>query len=369
MMSGMLNFSSLIVISAILFSAQAFAVPSSASLGPNVILITLDGARYHEIFQGVQKPRLAGEPRGTALLPKSMAILRRDGLLFGDRMNGESSMIISNKIGISQPGYRAILSGQFERECRGNNCGVIEHETLLDRLIDDGFEKKSVASFASWDVIDRCLESKGARGVRSVAFDDLKGLSPEESAPFDAIQKEAITEKPEWHGSRSDHHTFEMGLLYLKTFRPRFLYLSFVESDEYAHLGDYPGYLRSLREFDDRYLEILETLKAMDAYGEDTSIVVTTDHGRGRGFLWTKHSKEWIDARKVWATILPSPRLRSQNVVSPVQKDRYHQTDIRPTVEVLLGLKPRPKVKGRGESMIQFSPKTSNEKSRRFKPE
>lgn len=322
----------------------------------NLIFITLDGVRYHEIFNGVQKSRQAGEPRKTPILPNVDRVFREQGFVFGDRnRSGGSTMKISNRISLSQPGYRSILTGEFEQQCRSNDCGMIERETVIDRLMDEGLAPQEVATFASWNVIDLCLESRNSRSVKSVAFDSIQGLPAIESAHFEKIVEQARADRPSWGGSRRDQYTFEMGLKYLKQYRPRFLYLSFVDTDEYAHEGDYPGYVRALREFDERFVILMRTLESLGEYGKETSIVITTDHGRGRWFLWKNHSKEWIDSTRVWALVLPSIGLRERSQVERVAKKRYSHVDIRPTLETLLGLSPREARRDRGESLVRIS--------------
>ncbi len=344
-MFGILHFTSL----------SALAMPESPKR-QNVILITLDGVRYHEIFGGVQRSREIGEPKHTPILPKVERVFREHGFVFGDRnRRGGSTMKISNRISLSQPGYRSILTGDFEEQCRGNGCGVIDRETIIDRLMDEGFESRDVATFASWDVIDRCLESKTPRAVKSIAFESVQGLTGVESSPFLEIEERARADRPHWGGSRRDTYTFEMGLKYLKTYRPRFLYLSFVDTDEYAHEDNYPGYVGALRDFDQRFVQLMDTLRSLGEYGQETSIVITTDHGRGRWFIWKNHSREWIDSTRVWALVLPSPGLRERSELRRSDRRRFAHVDIRPTLETLLGLEPRAAGPGKGRSLVELN--------------
>ncbi|MBL7717102.1 MAG: hypothetical protein JNL01_16685 [Bdellovibrionales bacterium] len=323
----------------------ALAAPTAPS--GNVILITLDGVRYREIFKGVQMSKKAGEKKGSSLIPDIEKIIQANGFSFGNKWKDSwgktrSPMVISNKIALSQPGYTSILSGVFEEKCRENGCPNTPHETVIDRLIlKEKTDPKKVATFASWDLIDRVLEKGAQTAVRSIEFGPVRGLTPQESAPFDAIQAQALVDRPtRWGGSRWDKYTFEMGHLYLKTFQPKFLYMMFVEPDEYAHKKDYPGYLATLRDFNSRFVQLVDTLKSMGSYGANTSIVVTTDHGRGRGLLFPKHSREWLDSRYIWALVLPSENFRKQAGIRATEDDRFFHVDIRPTLEKLMGLEP-----------------------------
>lgn len=347
-----------------LLSSTAALAAQSAPTG-NVILITLDGVRYREIFKGVRMEKKAGVKKGTSLIPDVEKIVSEHGFAFGNKWKKSwaktrTPMVISNKIALSQPGYTSILSGVFEEKCRENGCPNTPHETVIDRLIlKEGVPAKKVATFASWDLIDRVLEKGQQTAIRSIEFGPVLGLNAQESAPFDAIQTQAMADRPtRWGGSRFDKYTYEMGMLYLKTYQPKFMYMMFVEPDEYAHKEDYPGYLQSIRDFNTRFALLVDTLKSMGSYGADTSIVVTTDHGRGRGFLFPKHSREWLDARYVWSIVLPSESIRKKAGLRVAKDDRYYHVDIRPTLELLMGLEPSKISTGgqrkSGHPLIQF---------------
>lgn len=323
----------------------------------NVLFITIDGVRYHEIFRGVRFPNRASEERGTPVVPQFLKYAEEQGYTFGNKWQDHGrKMKISNTSAISQPGYRALHTGEFESACRNNQCALIDRATFIDRLVDEAkFGSSEVATFASWNVIGKVIESKPGRTVRSIAFEPIQGLSPEQSAPYSEIQARADADRPtKWNGSRYDQYTFEMGLRYLEEFKPRMLYLSFVDSDEHGHNKDYTSYVRSLREWDDRFVKLIEKLRSLGEYGENTSIVVTTDHGRGRGLLFSEHSKEWLDSKNIWAVVIPSETLRRSHEIRRADRPQYRQIDIRPTLEKLLGLPPLDDGKPRGRPLVEF---------------
>lgn len=305
----------------------------------NVIFITLDGVRYQEFFGGVQKPVRATRPRGMPLFPKLEKSARAaEAWVFGDgRDTGEFR--VGNLAAMSLPGYRAILSGEFEDRCRRNDCPNIDRETIFDDLIDRGFDPRDVAAFTSWDGLGRALEAHPGRMTRDVEHDSYPVLDadPEERARAEAIARLDQADRPAW-GGRRDVYTYSLAKLYLERHRPRFLYLSLLDSDEYAHRDRYREYTDSLLRYDGWIAELRGLLAEMGEYGEDTSIVVTTDHGRGGGWFWFTHGKRVPSSFRTWAAVIPSARLRAEGEVRPRFSERYSQLDLRPTLEALLEL-------------------------------
>jgi arylsulfatase A-like enzyme len=105
------------------------------------------------------------------------------------------------------------------------------------------------------------------------------------------------------------------------------------DTDEHAHRGDYVGYLESLREADRFIGELVRTLAALDRYGQETTIVVTTDHGRAKSF----HGHGGTDSARVWlmaagGAILPRGAVAANRPV--------RLADVAPTFRALLGLEP-----------------------------
>ena len=67
----------------------------------------------------------------------------------------------------------------------------------------------------------------------------------------------------------------------LRTSKPRVLYIMLGEGDEWAHAGRYDLYLDATFRAD-RFIERMwETLQSIPEYANQTTLLVTTDHGRG----------------------------------------------------------------------------------------
>ncbi len=328
------------------FSASAATEESKA----NVILITLDGLRFEEVWDGVRFPQKAGLPRGTELLPKLKARMKH-----GEALGFH--LWISNEVAISQPGYRAILSGEFENRCTQNSCGNIDRRTIFDDLYDQGMNQPyELATVASWEVIAKTIESQPGRIVSNIAFQDYQenDLSPSEQALITGINSQEKTDLPSWGGSRFDRYTYALSRFYIEKHHPRLFYMQFEDTDELGHEKNYKGYVKAIQDFDDRLDSLIQYLDASGEWGENTSIVITTDHGRGRGSNWAHHSREFLSADRTWAFVLPSKHLLKTRKVSERPQLTRSQVDIRPTVELLLGVTPKSGKKNHGKPLVQF---------------
>jgi hypothetical protein len=318
----------------------------------NVIFVTIDGVRWQEFFNGVRKPIRAKKRRGTELFPAVKgAAARGEAWIYGAG-NTLGTFRIANEAALSLPGYRTILSGEFEDRCKTNHCANIDRETIFDGLIDQGFAREDVAAFTSWDGLGHALERHPGRISRDVEHGEYptSGVSASEASSAEAIAQLDRADPPSWSGRR-DRYTYALARLYLANHRPRFLYVSLLDSDELGHRDEYRDYADSLLQYDEWITELRNTLAQMGEYGENTSIVLTTDHGRGRGWFWTSHGKSLPSAFRTWAVVIPSPRLRAAGA-RPRLSEEYSQLDLRPTLEGLLGLTPTKDALHPGASLV-----------------
>ena len=301
------------------------------SKGPNVILFTWDGVRSHEFFKGTgpfHKAQLPPSERGQ-ILKKFWAKYADQGMVLGE---GRGYKIASD-VAVSLPSYQALMAGH-STHCKNNGCESIKVPTILEKVkLALDLPRKDVAAFASWN-----------RLIAAVAQDPTQithGIYPEifsdglDDAQMLAIQQRAMQDLPPWKGSRKDKYTFELGLQYLKKHCPRLLYLSLVDSDEFGHHKDYPGYVRSLRTYDEYLHQLIETLDQMGDYGKQTTLMVTTDHSRGAGPFWVGHAITQSSEKHVFFYA----RGRGVKPIG-VSSERGGHENIRPTIEYLLGLEP-----------------------------
>ena len=127
--------------------------PPSPPLPPDpVVLVTLDGVRWQEIFEGTE-PSRSHEPRVAArdLLPHLYKLGTERGAFVG--APGYGRVEASGPFHVSLPGYTEIFGGRAHHACADNECARTEVPTLLDEASAHG----KVAAFAAWTKIDRAV--------------------------------------------------------------------------------------------------------------------------------------------------------------------------------------------------------------------
>jgi len=320
----------------------------------NVILFTWDGVRPEEVFDDADQTLLARDDR--PLTPRLRGELSRRGILVG-RLGAPPRVRLANGSRMSLPGYQSIMAGS-RLDCEANTCGRIPVETVLERARRElGWPVEAAACIASWKPVR--LAAEHVEGSVTVNAGLVSTPDPPwspgttiaiEPAPGQIFNSAPRTEPPvfsekiavKYHQDRPDAVTMDYGLQYLRAHRPRLLFLSLGDSDNFAHDGDSVGYLSAIRRYDAYLKVLLATLADLGEYGRHTTVLVTTDHGRGRrGCLfyrpWREHG-EHEASENVWL-YATGPFLRP-DAAPPAEPEITHR-DLRPTIERLLGLCPQ----------------------------
>lgn len=277
-----------------------------------VVVVTLDGVRWHEVFEGVD-PRLAASHglaasevvSARALTPNLHRIVETHGAALGAPGHG-AIISASGPNFVSLPGYAELLSGRRATRCRDNQCTGSGARTLLDEFTGSaGSGASQVALFTSWPDIARVASERGAVAEplpRSASF-------------------------------RSDAVTADLAIAHLKAHPPRFLFLGLGEPDEFGHQNDYAGYLNALRRADARIAEVDRELTRLAAHGTRTALFVTADHGRADNFV--EHGSKFPESARVWLIAAGSALSASGFVEAPTQR---RLADLAPTVREIAGL-------------------------------
>jgi arylsulfatase A-like enzyme len=119
---------------------------------------------------------------------------------------------------------------------------------------------------------------------------------------INAVQETAVAEKKE---TRYDQLTFLTAQEYIQTHRPRVAFIGLGETDEYGHDGRYDLYLDKANQADKMIAELWHWVQTTPGYKDNTTFIITTDHGRGsRTNKWTSHGSFIKGSSQTWMGII-----------------------------------------------------------------
>jgi Sulfatase len=317
------------------FALCANAQPSHKT--ENVLLVMTDGLRWQEVFQGADaalmddKNHEVAAGQREALLPFFWQVIAKNGQIYGNRKLG-SDAYVTNGFNFSYPGYNETLSGFADPRIHSNDKVANPNVTVLEWLNQKPAYRGKVAAFGAWGVISSIVN--GARGgfVANSGYDAL--TAPPVTERLAAINR-LKDETRVWDDEPFDSFAFQTALEYLRLHRPRVMYLSLGETDEWAHRGDYALYLRSAHRVDQYLKELWETVQSIGQYRGKTTLIFLTDHGRGQAAVeWKSHGEKIPDSKYIWMAFLgPDTRAVGERTkVAPVT-----QSQIAATLAALLG--------------------------------
>ena len=132
--------------------------------------------------------------------------------------------------------------------------------------------------------------------------------------------------------------SFRLAQAYLEKHHPRFLWLGLGQSDDWSHADRYDRLLDYLHLADRLIGELWSTLQADPAYRGKTSLVITTDHGRGlTPGNWIDHDATSPNSENIWLAVI-GPDTPRRGELGPLPT--VYQRDIAATVISLYGLDP-----------------------------
>ncbi|HEX7860631.1 MAG TPA: sulfatase-like hydrolase/transferase [Verrucomicrobiae bacterium] len=320
-----------------------------------IFLVTADGLRHQEVFTGVDPAILNGgktnsgierlEPlrkkywadspkeRREKLMPFLWTELLKEGVLYGNRELG-SEVIVRNPHHFSYPGYAEILNGGPVSQIDSNDSNFSPRETVLEFLRRKyNLKQTEVAAFGSWEVFNWITMhtenaiycNAGHEAIEPTSLSQRRGRGDESFFPSIALGKinesaQAATFKPSkemqrwsalqfemlspWDSVRHDAVTLNLALEYLAQEKPKIMYLALGETDDWAHDRRYDRYADYANYFDFALRRLWTTLQSSRKYRGKSTLIVTTDHGRGRTPRdWTSHGKDVPGANEAWLAI------------------------------------------------------------------
>ena len=285
---------------------------------PKVILITLDGLRWQELFAGAD-PKLitnkeyvndttwlkttfwreTAEQRREVLFPFFWTEVVKMGQLHGNRELG-SKVDLTNKMWFSYPGYNEILTGKADdKNITSNDKLPNPNVTLLEKYNQTDLGKGNVAAFGSWDVFPYIINEERSGVPVNAGFESAIGSLNDREIFLNELQGQIPSP---WSSVRLDAFTHHYALEHMKKEHPKFVYISYGETDDFAHDGDYQAYLKSANMTDAFIKQLWDFTQNDEFYKDQTIFMITTDHGRGTQPLetWKSHGIKIDGAGQVW---------------------------------------------------------------------
>jgi hypothetical protein len=322
----------------LLFLLLAFGAQAQTATR-NVVLITIDGLRWQEVFRGADENFInvetGGVPekevaatRDTALAPtveerrrKLMPFLwseiAKRGQIFGNRDRG-SEMHVANAEWFSYPGYTELLCG-FPDELVVSNAPIPNRNvTVLEWLNGRSGFSGRVAACTTWTIFPAILNVGRSRlplWVSGQANPAFVSRSPR----FAEIDRWMVDIPIKARDEHYDGFAFRAALEVIEQLSPRVLYVALGEPDTNAHRRRYDAYLESIQRCDRFVRELWENLQSIDQYRGSTTFLITTDHGRGRTPQdWVNHNKKTPGAGETWLAVLgPDTTGRGERTEAP----------------------------------------------------
>jgi len=325
-------------------TAATATVAGRPALGGDapVVLVVLDGVRWQEVFSGAD-PALEGNrgsrPGETArdLLPNLYEAVDAHGAWLGAPGHGRD-IAASGPNYVSMPGYTEIFEGRAPEGCPDNACEGAHGPTIVDEIRERAGADSDVAVFASWERIRSAATGTPERIVLSAGRSHVQGAAvfSDDSELAGALERGRLADPYPGSGDfRPDRYTAELAVRYLHQRRPAFLFVGLGEPDEYAHQGDYAGYLASLRAADHFVGALLATLDRMGERGRRTLVLVTSDHGRAHDYR--DHGGSFPESARVWLAAFGGP-VRARGFAAAPRPRRL--ADLAPTIRATIDLEP-----------------------------
>ncbi|WP_444917754.1 alkaline phosphatase family protein [Microbulbifer sp. JMSA003] len=273
----------------------------------NLVLVTIDGLRWQEVFSGYDpellnhteftenKQDLINHFHGDSLTEKRQKLLpfiwqtvAKEGVLIGNRDKGSKAQV-TNSWWFSYPGYNEILTGSADPKINSNDPTPNANITFLEWLNSKSEYKGQIAAFGSWGVFSSILNRDRSGIYINAGLEAADWPKLSQRAEF---LNELQGQLPVfWENVRPDAFTYGFAKEYLISKKPKVMYIALGETDDFAHDEEYHQYLHSAHRSDMILAKLWQTLQSLDQYRDNTNLLITVDHGRGNtAESWPHHA-------------------------------------------------------------------------------
>ena len=278
---------------------------------PKVILVTLDGVRWKEVFRGVEKSILDNKKytstikqttdafwnedsikRREILMPFTWKTIKEKGVILGNR-DAENFVNLNNKHLWSYPGYNEIITGKADDINIVNNKAIPNSNVSVFEIANQQNELNGkVMVVGSWMMYPNIFNQERSKILINAGYQ--QSFNPNKTEKELLIERFQQETPREWNGTRFDIFTHEFALEAMKNQKPKLLFIGYGEADDFGHDEDYDQYINAINRNDRMIEELWNYVQSDPFYKDQTTIIITTDHGRGNGNEWTDHNDKVI---------------------------------------------------------------------------
>jgi len=327
--------------------------PALAGKTHNVVLIVSDGLRWQEVFQGadpllldartggnwVEEPELKSrywratpQERRQLLFPFIWGTVAKRGQIFGNRTQG-SDAHVTNGQAFSYPGYNEMSVGFPNPAITSNEFGPNPNVSVFEWLNGSPDLAGHVAIYGTWHNYYDIFNQNRSHLVVQAGW-----TAPPKTgdASKDALFAKLFDTTTRFDEEDVGNSFLQVELLdYVRTHKPKVLFVGYGETDNWAHQGRYDLVLESAHRTDAFVKELWDTMQAMPQYRGTTTFIITADHGRGSGPVeWKEHGVDEKGSENVWIAVMgpDTAPLGERKNVEPVT-----QAQIAATLAALVG--------------------------------
>ncbi|MEA3180558.1 MAG: hypothetical protein QOI59_4081 [Gammaproteobacteria bacterium] len=327
--------------------------PALAGKTQNVVLIVSDGLRWQEVFQGadpllldaktggnwVEEPELKSrywratpQERRQLLFPFIWGTVAKRGQIFGNRTQG-SDAHVTNGQAFSYPGYNEMSVGFPNPAITSNEFGPNPNVSVFEWLNGSPDLAGHVAIYGTWHNYYDIFNQNRSHLVVQAGW-----TAPPKTgdASKDALLAKLFDTTTRFDEEDVGNSFLQVELLdYVRTHKPKVLFVGYGETDNWAHQGRYDLVLESAHRTDAFVKELWDTMQAMPQYRGTTTFIITADHGRGSGPVeWKEHGVDEKGSENVWIAVMgpDTAPLGERKNVEPVT-----QAQIAATLAALVG--------------------------------
>jgi hypothetical protein len=339
----------------------------------NVVLIVSDGLRWQEIFTGADAELLNEKNGGIwdkeadlkrafwrddvnerrkLLFPFIWSTVAAHGQIFGNQLKGSVARV-TNPFWFSYPGYNEMLSGHADPHINSNEFGPNPNITVFEWLNGLPELHGRVAVFATWSAFKDIFNVGRSHLTLQVGWDPpyTGQVGPREALMNDLYRTTTKLEDTDVYDSFLQIPLMDS----LARAQPRVLFVGYGETDNWGHMGRYDLLLHAAHSFDHYVEQLWNALQRLPAYRDQTTFILTADHGRGSGPVqWKEHGVEEKGSENIWIAVMgPDTAPLGERTRTP----EVHQAQIAATIAALLGKDYREAVPAAAPAIDEVLPK------------